>query len=262
MFVAPGEAAAQASAAARRALALPWALDRCNSTAHTVVGMRTFFRCHNLAVAELATLLRLVESVVLAFIAAAVVIMALSTNLAAQETISLFNANDLTGWTIHGTELWYAEDGELVGESGPDAAYGYLATEASFKDFELTLDFLQEADGNSGVFIRSHVEGTRVSGWQVEVAPPGRHTGGIYESYGRGWLIQPELGKESALRMGEWNTMHIRVVGDRVTTWLNGVEMVDLVDEQIGEAEGHIALQIHDGGGIKVRWRNLRVVVR
>jgi hypothetical protein len=67
----------------------------------------------------------------------------------------------------------------------------------------LTLEFLQEADGNSGVFIRSHIEGTRVSGWQAEVAPPGSHTGGIYESYGRGWLIQPELGKDSALRMAE-----------------------------------------------------------
>jgi hypothetical protein len=181
---------------------------------------------------------------------------------AAQEAVSLFNGTDLTGWTVHGTERWYVEDGELVCESGPDAAYGYLATEASFKDFELTLDFKQEADGNSGVFIRSHVEGTRVSGWQAEVAPPGLYTGGIYESYGRGWLIQPELGRDSALRMGEWNTMHIRVVGDRVTTWLNGVQMVDLRDERIGAAEGHIALQIHDGGGIKVRWRNLRVVVR
>jgi hypothetical protein len=56
--------------------------------------------------------------------------------------------------------------------------------------------------------------------------------------------------------------MYIRVVGDRVTSWLNGVEMVDLVDEQIGNAEGHIALQIHEGGGIRVRWRNLRLVVR
>ncbi len=57
--------------------------------------------------------------------------------------------------------------------------------------------------------------------------------------------------------MGEWNTLRIRAVGDRVTTWLNGVRMVDLEDERIGEAEGSIALQIHDGGGIKVRWRNL-----
>jgi hypothetical protein len=163
---------------------------------------------------------------------------------------------------VHGTEPWYVENGELVCESGPDSGYGYLATEASFKDFELTLEFLQEANGNSGVFIRSHVEGTRISGWQVEVAPPGNHTGGIYESYGRGWLIQPDSEKESVLQMGEWNTMRIRVVGDRVTSWLNGVQMVDLVDEQIGKGEGHIALQIHEGGGIKVRWRNLRLVVR
>jgi hypothetical protein len=35
--------------------------------------------------------------------------------------------------------------------------------------------------------------------------------------------------------------------------------MIDLVDEAIGEAEGSIALQIHSGGGIRVRWRNLRL---
>ena len=53
--------------------------------------------------------------------------------------------------------------------------------------------------------------------------------------------------------------MRIRVVGDHVTTWINGTEMIDLVDEGIGKGAGHIALQIHDGGGIKVRWRNLKV---
>ena len=59
--------------------------------------------------------------------------------------------------------------------------------------FELTLEFKQEADGNSGVFFRSHLDGTTVSGWQAEVAPPGLWSGGIYESYGRGWLIQPPV---------------------------------------------------------------------
>ena len=62
------------------------------------------------------------------------------------------------------------------------------------------------------------------------------------------------------LMMGDWNTLRVRAVGDRVTTWLNGTRMVDFEDAQIGEAEGSIALQIHDGGGIKVRWRNLHVV--
>ncbi len=178
----------------------------------------------------------------------------------AQQAVSLFNGVDLDGWTVHGTELWYVEAGELVCESGPDAAYGYLRTDAQYADFELTLEFKQEADGNSGVFFRSTLEGVIVSGWQAEVAPPGLFTGGIYESYGRGWLIRPPPERDRALRMGEWNEMRIRVVGPRVTTWLNGVEMVDLTDETIGAGRGHIALQIHDGGGIKVRWRNLRVV--
>ena len=86
-----------------------------------------------------------------------------------------FNGQDLDGWQVHGTERWYVEGGELVCESGPDAQYGYLFTEQTYRDFDLWVDFKQEA-------------------------------------------------------------------------------------EKIGAAEGSFALQIHDGGGIKVRWRNLRVV--
>ncbi|MGB5274495.1 MAG: DUF1080 domain-containing protein [Flavobacteriaceae bacterium] len=172
---------------------------------------------------------------------------------------SLFNGNDLSGWTIHGTEKWYVEDGLLVCESGPDQQYGYLTTDDYYKNFELTLDFKQEADGNSGVFIRSTVDGTKVSGWQVEVAPPGHDTGGVYESYGRGWLIKPDPEKDRALKVGEWNTMKIRVDGDTITSWLNGTEMITLTDEKIGAGEGSIALQIHDGGGIKVKWRNIMI---
>ena len=52
----------------------------------------------------------------------AVAMMVLPAASTAQEAISLFNGRDLTGWTVHGTELWYVEDGELVCESGPDAA--------------------------------------------------------------------------------------------------------------------------------------------
>lgn len=176
------------------------------------------------------------------------------------ESLSLFNGEDLTGWNVHGTEEWYVEEGELVCESGPDEEYGYLATEQQFKDFDLSVDFKQEANGNSGIFFRSSLEGTIISGWQVEVAPPGNDSGGVYESYGRGWLVTPDSTLDGALNMGEWNTMRVRVVGDHVQTWLNGTPMVDFTDEKIGEAEGSIALQIHDGGGIKVRWRNLYVV--
>lgn len=176
----------------------------------------------------------------------------------AQKT-TLFNGKDLTGWNIHGTELWYVEDGLLVCESGPEEKYGYLSTKKFYDDFILTLEFKQEANGNSGVFFRSTLEGTKISGWQVEVAPPGNDSGGIYESYGRGWLIKPDPEKDRALKMGDWNRMKIKVVGDKVTTWLNGTQMISFTDEKIGRGKGSIALQIHDGGGIKVRWRNLKV---
>ncbi len=178
---------------------------------------------------------------------------------AQESTINLFNGENLDGWTNHGTEKWYVENGELICESGPDAAYGYLSTKEHYDDFELTLEFKQENNGNSGVFFRSTFEGTKVTGWQVEVAPPGYDSGGIYESYGRGWLIKPDPEKDKALKMGEWNTMKVRAIGPKISTWLNGVEMVAIEDEKIGEGKGSIALQIHDGGGIKVRWRNITI---
>ena len=174
--------------------------------------------------------------------------------------VNLFNGKDLHNWEISGTELWYVEDGLLVCESGPDRQYGYLATREYYDDYDLSVDFKQVRDGNSGVFIRSFVErGVRVNGWQVEVAPKGQDTGGIYESYGRGWLVQIPDEKETILKEGEWNTLRILVKGDKVTTWLNGEQMVDIVDEKIGAGQGRIALQIHDGGNINVLWRNLKL---
>lgn len=172
---------------------------------------------------------------------------------------NLFNGRDLSGWKIHGTEKWYVENGALVCESGPDKKYGYLVTEKSYKDFALMLEFKQEADGNSGVFFRSSVNGIKISGWQVEVAPPDHDTGGIYESYGRGWLAKIPEDKEDILQMGQWNKLKIIAKGDQVRTFLNGTKMVSLDDEKIGAATGSIALQIHDGGGIKVKWKNIKI---
>ena len=53
--------------------------------------------------------------------------------------------------------------------------------------------------------------------------------------------------------------MKIKVNGDEVTTWLNGHQMIYIRDELIGKGRGFIALQIHDGGGIKVRWKKLMI---
>ena len=177
----------------------------------------------------------------------------------AQKKEKLFNGKNLEGWTVYGTEKWFVEKGTLICESGPDKQYGYLATNQEYKDFELTLEFKQESNGNSGVFFHSQIEGTKISGWQAEVAPLNLHSGGIYESYGRGWLIKPAPEKERVLKEREWNQMKVVVKGNTVTTWLNGIEMITLTDEKIGSRSGKIALQIHDGGGVKVRWRKIMV---
>ncbi|MUH34793.1 DUF1080 domain-containing protein [Zobellia amurskyensis] len=186
------------------------------------------------------------------------------TTVYSQEGTDIFNGKDLSGWTKHGTEYWYVEGGELVCESGPEAKYGYLSTNKPYKNFILNLDFKLEANGNSGIFIRSHVggdDGTTIRGWQVEVAPPELHTGGIYESTvdGRGWLIKPNPEDEKHLKPTDWNHMRIETNGSTVTSWLNGKKMVELNDGKIGEGRGSIALQIHSGGGIKVRWKNIRI---
>lgn len=110
------------------------------------------------------------------------------------QNATLFNGKDLTGWKIYGTEKWFVENGELICESGPDKGYGYLATTKTYKNFELSVDFKQGANGNSGVFIRSSIPdgSTKISGWQVEVAPPNHDTGGIYEFMGvGGWFKSP-----------------------------------------------------------------------
>jgi hypothetical protein len=187
------------------------------------------------------------------------VVIIVCASLQTQAQKSIFNGRNLKGWTAHGTEKWYVQNGELVCESGPDKQYGYLSTNKSYKDFTLELEFLQEANGNSGVFFRSSIEGTKISGWQVEVAPLNNNTGGIYESYGRGWLIQPSQEDQKWLKTGEWNKLKIVAKGDEVTTFLNGHQMINLRDEKIGKGTGFIALQIHDGGGIKVRWKNIRI---
>jgi hypothetical protein len=173
---------------------------------------------------------------------------------------SLFNGKDLNGWDIYGTELWYVNNGELVCESGPEKEYGYLGTNKYYNDFDLRLEFKQESNGNSGIFVRSYIKsGIVISGWQVEIAQSFQDTGGIYESYGRGWIWQIPDEKEGILRENEWNTMRIRLVDNKITTWLNGELMTDLTDEVLGSGKGRIMLQIHSGGGIKVRWRNIHL---
>jgi hypothetical protein len=179
--------------------------------------------------------------------------------------VSLFDGKDLAGWKANGEEKWVVEQGTILGESIANK-YGYLTTEKAYRDFDLRLEFKGEADGNSGLFLRSKItgldpeHGPDIEGMQVEVDPsPGKHTGGLYESGGRGWVAMPTAEAEKALKRGDWNDLEVSVHGNHIVTHLNGVMAVDFNDSTPRFSDGVIGLQIHTGGGVKVRWKDILI---
>jgi len=177
----------------------------------------------------------------------------------------LFNGKDLSGWKKNGDEKWVVDQGTILCESTANK-YGYLTTEKTYANFVLRLKFKGEAEGNSGVFIHSRItgidpeHGPDIEGMQVEVDPgKGKHTGGLYESGGRGWVAMPTAKGENALKPGEWNDLEVSVQGAHIVTKLNGVTVVEYTDPSPKFADGVIALQIHTGGGVKMRWKDIQV---
>jgi hypothetical protein len=200
-----------------------------------------------------------------AYLAAAIFLSAAVVALApAQSTwVSLFNGKDLTGWKNNGEEKWVVEQGTILCESVANK-YGYLTTEKTYRDFNLRLKFKGEAAGNSGVFLRSRIiridpeHGPEIEGMQVEVDPNvGKHTGGLYESGGRGWVKMPTAEGKQALKPGEWNDLEVSVHGNHIVTQLNGVKIVDFTDAAPKFIDGVIGLQIHTGGGVRMRWKDI-----
>lgn len=177
------------------------------------------------------------------------------------EWVQLFNGKDLTGWTEVGKERWVVENGEILGE-GITEEYGYLATEKSYRDFEFSLRFKCEADGNSGVYLHTAFkEGTATvtAGRQVEIDRVlGHHTGGIYGD-GRGWVAWPAPEYETVIRPTDWNDMLIHVEGNRYVVTLNGIQVLDFTYPAPIAEEGVIALQLHSGGEGRMRFKDLYV---
>ena len=179
--------------------------------------------------------------------------------------VSLFDGKDLSGWKNNGSEKWVVDDGAILGESTV-GKYGYLTTEKTYRDFNLRLRFKCETDGNSGVFTRSRITGESpktgpdIEGMQVEVDPT-LHTGGLYESGGRGWVALPTPEGERAIKPRDWNDLEILAQGNHIITRLNGVQIVDFTDPAPRFTEGVIGLQLHTGGGVKIRFKDIYIQV-
>jgi hypothetical protein len=175
--------------------------------------------------------------------------------------VSLFNGKDLTGWVQVGKEKWTVADGIIHGQA-VTKEYGYLKTEKNYKDFELTLRFRCEGDGNSGVFFHTDFKpGTAdvSQGLQFEIDRGfDKHTGGLYGD-GRGWIVWPAPENESALKQDEWNDYLMIVQGNRYRARLNGVWVVDFTDPAPRSFDGAIALQLHSGGAGNMKFKDIYI---
>jgi hypothetical protein len=181
----------------------------------------------------------------------------------------LFNGKTLEGWVVNkggNMDRWGAEDGVIFTKGGGG---GWLMTEKEYGDFELRLEYKVPEKGNSGVGLRSPLEGDPAYvGMEIQILDdpnykglrPAQHTGSIYD------VVAAEGWDKAQKPQGEWNQYRIVAKGRKVTVELNGSKLVDAdLDDYKDRADkhpgllcekGHLGLQSHDG---RVEFRNLFV---
>jgi len=179
-----------------------------------------------------------------------------------REFASLFDGRTLDGWEGD-RNLWRVERGAIVGEiTGSLDHNEFLIHRLPVRDFRFFVEvFLETADNNSGIQFRSRRiedgDHTSVAGYQADIGGPGgMYWGRLYHEHGRGWLSEKSAANRVA--RGVWNSYEILAVGSRLRTAVNGQVCVDM-DDPAGEREGVFALQLHAGGPMRARFRNLRL---
>ena len=156
-------------------------------------------------------------------------------------------------------------DGCIVGVLDPKMKQNsFLITERNdYKDFIFTCNFKWADLGNSGIIFKGYFnEEGKVVGPQAEMCDNRvrRWTGGIYHE-GKEWKYslsrRDQEDARNAVDLDSWNRMTIKVEGDRMQTWVNGVPVADLVWE--GVKPGFIGLQVHQGRKGKILWKNIKI---
>jgi hypothetical protein len=151
----------------------------------------------------------------------------------------------------------------LIGRS-PGISYNdFLATERSFSNFILRLQAqLVGNKGNSGIQFRSErVSGSmEMAGYQADIGP--EYWGNLYdESRRRTNLVvaDPKVLKK-ALKPTDWNEYEIHAEGPHIMLKINGGTTADYTEEDASVPKsGRIAVQIHSGPALEVRFRDIRI---
>jgi Domain of Unknown Function (DUF1080) len=205
--------------------------------------------------------------------------------------ITLFNGHDLAGWTGL-AEYWSVRDGSISGHQTKNMSKQTFLVFSALKvtDFELHLKYrFASPEGNSGIQFRSMVLDSktyRVGGYQADFDAEVEYDGSIYDEAGvagdRGTLSDrgekttwdaeskrhiepfvessPDLKK--LIKLGEWNDVVLVAKGNHVVYSINGRVMTELVDDNSAALrEGVLALQLHAGFTMDVRFKDVRIKV-
>ncbi len=182
----------------------------------------------------------------------------------------LFDGKSLEGWNVNkGEEKWWkvaegAIEGGSLTEHVPHNTF--CVSDKSYSDFELNLKFrITPVKGgiNSGIQIRSeriknHHE---MIGYQADAAK--NYWGKIYDESRRRKVISKVLDPGAlakAVKPDGWNHYRILCEGPRIRMWLNGVACADYTEKDATiPLEGYIGLQVHGGGTLTVRFKDITV---
>lgn len=221
------------------------------------------------------------------FVALALCVGCLTSAVEAQkpttDATALFNGRDLSGWAGR-DDLWSVEEGAIVGRTtnkNPIEGNTFLIwQQAQPSDFELVAEFKIEG-GNSGIQYRSRVvneEKYVVGGYQADIDSTNQFAGIIYEEKGRGIVtgrgVKTTIASDgemstqrfassealaAGIHPGKWNRYRIVADGNHLTQYINGAKVSELIDNQSEKAaeSGVIALQLHRGPAMTVRFKNL-----
>ena len=212
--------------------------------------------------------------------------LATTTVMAADDAgfVPIFNGTSLDGWEGK-PEFWSVKDGVVVGQTtaeNPTKGNTFLIwRQGTLDDFELSLEY-RIAGGNSGIQYRSKDYGDFVvGGYQADFEIGKTYSGILYEEKGRGILAQrgervsiaadgmktmgEPIGKtedlQNVVKPGDWNNYRIVAKGPKLSHFINGQLMSEVVDQQEVKraGEGILALQLHAGPPMKVEFKDIQL---
>ena len=201
----------------------------------------------------------------------AVLLFAVSTNVHAQATqkaTSLFDGKTFTGWEGDTINTWRIINKSLMGGSLTQTVphNEFIATNETFGDFELTLEFKITGTGFVNAGVQFHSERSKnpayeMIGYQADLGAG--YWASLYDESRRDLtIVQPDSALiKKILKPATWNRFKIKSVGRRIRIYLNDVQTVDYnePDEKIIHT-GKIALQVHGGGKALAAYRNIKII--